>query len=85
MAAKRNMAKQEFLNQGGESAASSVRPNKYPTKAQEEFADFPSVRDSQAVIQSQMREYQQNHVIAKKGRHAGNLPLKPSKADLVES
>ena len=37
------------------------------------------------MIQSQMREYQQNHVIAKKGRHAGNLPLKPSKADLVES
>ena len=56
--ARTNTAREQFFSAGGNSGRhSQVTFNKYPAKAEGDFADLPAVRDSQAATDSRMREY----------------------------
>ena len=41
--------------------------NRYPTKVEGKFADWPSIRDSEASLADHMLEYKINHVQAGAG------------------
>ena len=79
--AKEHLERQTTLTESKSGAMSQMTFNKYPTKVEGKFADFPSVRDSEATLADHMLEYRINHVQGGLAHTASmkNIPTRQSR------